>query len=161
MPRHERAIASTLVDGALVLLVLIQLASALTMTRLDGGRTVGDWTQWHLYRWHKSVGLVVLLLALLRLGAWILGPRWRAGTRRGVRLALTLCLVALPVTGYVAAAAGGYGVTLFGLEVPNWVGFDDTLAAVAQDVHRALVIVLGTLATIWLVWFCKGRRRTR
>jgi cytochrome b561 len=78
-----------------------------------------------LFDLHKSVGLLVLLLMLFRLG-------WRATHKppslaglpplsrfaaRSVHGLFYALLVLQPLTGYLASAFGAYGVSLFGLNV--------------------------------------------
>jgi cytochrome b561 len=75
-----------------------------------------------LYSLHKSIGLVLLALVLVRL-AWHrispppapLGPpaAWEQRLARGAHAVLYALLVAVPLSGYVASAASGIDVMLF------------------------------------------------
>lgn len=91
-------------------LILFQLGLGFRMVNL-----VSDvYLQFGLYQTHKSWGFVIFALALLRIG-WRLchrPPEPPAGTSaldaalaRGAHLALYVLMVALPVTGWLAASA--------------------------------------------------------
>ncbi len=78
---------------------------------------------------HKSFGIVLGVLIVLRLG-WRLAhrpPSWIAGMpgwqRRAARLghgALYACMVALPLSGYVASNFSKHGVNFFGHPLAPW-----------------------------------------
>jgi cytochrome b561 len=77
-----------------------------------------------LLLWHRSVGLVILVAMLFRL-VW----RWRhrppplppsvppliAALAHAMHCSLYSILIAMPLAGYVSAAAAGHAVSLFGL----------------------------------------------
>jgi cytochrome b561 len=75
-----------------------------------------------LYSLHKSVGLILLALVLLRL-AWHrispppapLGPPggWEQRLARAAHLAFYLLLIAVPLSGWIASSASGIDVMLF------------------------------------------------
>jgi cytochrome b561 len=78
---------------------------------------------------HKSVGIVLGLLIVLRL-AWRLGhrpPAWPAGLpdwqRRAARLghgALYACMLVMPLSGYLASNFSKRGVKFFGIALKPW-----------------------------------------
>ncbi len=81
------------------------------------------------YNWHKSIGLVALAVALLRVWARRVGelPPWAPclteHERRMVHRAeqgLYLAIFTMPVTGLLHVMAGGYGVRFAGaFDLPN------------------------------------------
>jgi cytochrome b561 len=100
-----------------------------------------------LLLWHRSVGLVILAAMLFRL-AW----RWRhpppllprtvaplaAALARATHLSLYAILIAMPVAGYVNAAAAGHAVSLFGLvSVPPLLSENGRLSQAAIALHLA------------------------
>ncbi|HET6467169.1 MAG TPA: cytochrome b [Geminicoccaceae bacterium] len=123
-----------------VLMVLVQIGAGVTMEDVGRGPT-----QDLLYNLHKSLGILILLVVLLRL-AW----RWRhpwpplpASMPRGqVVLAranhalLYATLLLMPVSGFVYTAAGGYPVPFLGLvELSGLVPRDEALSKAALAVH--------------------------
>lgn len=78
---------------------------------------------------HKSIGLVLLALVLVRLG-WRLAhrpPAWPAAMSHGLQRAATwghralyACMLALPVAGYIASNFSKHGVKFFGLALRPW-----------------------------------------
>jgi cytochrome b561 len=124
-----------------------QYAGGLVMTRLGEGVTRDD-----LYNWHKTLGLVALAVAVVRLAARQVGalPEWAPtlseGERRFVHRAeqvLYTAMFVMPVSGFIYVMAGDYGVMFAGvIDLPNPLGRSDALASVARVVHVAAAIVL-------------------
>lgn len=100
-----------------------------------------------LLLWHRSLGLVILAAMLFR-WAW----RWRhpppplpqavarpvAALARTTHLGLYALLIALPVAGYLNAAAAGHAVSLFGLlAVPPLLPRNARLSQAAVALHLA------------------------
>ena len=104
---------------------------------------------------HKSVGMTVLGLALVRLG-WRAGhrapalpentPPWQELAARGAHWLLYGVLLALPVSGWLMSSASAYSVSWFNLfTFPDLVapdeGLKDTLVLVHEFLAEALFIV--------------------
>ncbi len=99
-----------------------------------------------IYALHKSVGLTVLALALLRL-AWRLldrrprdlpMPRWQALAAHGAHLVLYILMLALPLSGWLFNSAAGFPLQWFGqFNLPSLTGGrDEALKAIAHEVHE-------------------------
>lgn len=99
-----------------------------------------------IYALHKSLGLTLLALVLLRL-IWRLArpvpapvPGMPVGLRRtagAVHWALYALLVAMPLTGWLFNSASGYPLQWFGLfNLPALAGRDEGLAGLAEDLHE-------------------------
>ena len=124
-----------------------QYAGGLVMTRLGQGVTQDD-----LYNWHKTLGLVALAVAVVRLAARHVGelPAWAPSLSEGERgfvhraeQVLYAAMFVMPVSGFVYVMAGDYGVMFAGVwEVPNPLPRSEALAAVARWVHIGAAIVL-------------------
>lgn len=139
-------------------LFFFQYVSANIMTHLARDKTLFGLTQGHYYDWHKSIGLVVLGLALLR---WLWRkltplPDWAPTLSEAERLIshrnetlLYGCMFLLPISGYLFVMAGGFGVKLFGLHpLPNPIGKQESLAALALVMH----VVLSYAAVVFIAW---------
>ena len=135
------------------LLVAYQFVSANVMTRLGRGSTVLGLNQDHFFNWHKSIGLVVLAVAVARI-AWRRTtplPEWAAALTPAERVItarletmLYVLMFAMPITGYLYVMAGGFGVRLFGVyDLPNPIGKQPLLALWMQVLH-----ILATYAIV-------------
>lgn len=113
---------------------------------------------------HKSTGLTIAVLILLRLG-WRLAhpppplpsfmPAWERVASRISHLALYVCMLVMPSSGYVASNFSKFGVKLFNvILLPPW-GIDDKrIYAVFNTIHVVTsylfvgLIVLHVLAAV-------------
>lgn len=109
------------------------------------------------YQLHKSVGLLILLLLIWRLAlrAWsgrpapAAIPGWQRRAASAVQVLLYVLLGAVPVAGYLTAAAapGSVPTTFFLLMVvPRVFGPDAALYAWLRPLHLALALALLGLA---------------
>ena len=128
------------------LVVVLILATGLI------GLLMGDMraspTKVQVYALHKSLGLTILALAVLRLG-WRLAagapatltgtPRWQARLASVTHWLLYALLLAIPLSGWAFNSAAGYPLQWFGLfNLPALVGRDAGLRVTARDLHEAL-----------------------
>jgi len=105
---------------------------------------------------HKSLGMLVLALAILRI-LWKLANKGQpapvpmARPQQVVAAAghglLYLLLLAQPISGWMMSSAANYPVTFFGLlQFPALVGADHDLHETLEEVHEALFAVLTVVA---------------
>ena len=109
---------------------------------------------------HKSVGITILTLAVLRL-AWRSFnpppplppmPRWQALAAHVSHTALYALLFAMPLTGWMMSSASNYPVSWFGLiQLPDLVAPDADLKQMLRDTHGLLSNVLATLVGVHLL----------
>ena len=139
------------------LIVLLILGLAIV------GLTMGDLPRTPKYFWvytaHKSMGITVLVLMLLRL-AWRLyagAPAPVAGTPRGqaalasvTHWALYALALAIPLSGWLYDSASSLRpFKLYGLfTMPKLSGPDERLADLAHDAHELLFWVLVVLVAL-------------
>jgi len=105
---------------------------------------------------HKSLGLTVLLLTLVRLGWRLMRPpppeppelpRWQAVLARSTHWAFYVLLIAMPIAGYVMSSAGSRPLALFGLPIPKLaLDRDAPIAGFAHEAHE-----IGGLITAGLI----------
>jgi cytochrome b561 len=132
---------SKLLHWLIAACVLITAPVAIAMTRIDKGPT-----QDALYNLHKSLGVLILALMVLRLinrlAAGALAPEaeiepWQKTVSSIVHTLLYVLLLAMPVVGYVANSAYGATTPFFGLfELPVIVGKNEELATQLFTLHR-------------------------
>lgn len=141
---------SQLLHWAVVLLVALQFVWA---WRIDQTESVIQ--TYRLTVQHKSIGMTVLMLAVLRL-AWRLFnrppplpagmPRWEMTAAKLSHGLLYALIFAMPLTGWAYSSAGGYGAEWFGwIDFPDFVGESERLEDILGRVHGALA---GTLVAV-------------
>ena len=118
------------------------------------GRVAPGPTQDSLYNLHKSLGVLILVLMVLRVinrftvGAPMADPGiepWQKTVSATVHTLLYVLLVAMPIVGYVANSAFGAPTPFFGLfTLPPIVGKNDALSAQLFTLHRYVGWFLGS-----------------
>jgi cytochrome b561 len=110
---------------------------------------------------HKSFGMTVLMLAILRL-LWRLKhrpPELPAGMKpvermlaRSTHIAFYVLLFAMPLTGWLMSSAKNYSVSWFGLFTwPNLIGKNETAFEVLRSTHDILSDVLFIIAVLHIL----------
>ncbi|MBF9031831.1 hypothetical protein HKCCE3408_15635 [Rhodobacterales bacterium HKCCE3408] len=103
-----------------------------------------------VFTWHKSLGLVVFALALIRL-VWhriapppkpVDLPPMQYRLARTVHVSMYVLMVALPLSGWIGSAALGPDVLAFGLALPRIVPVSQALSDTAFTVHEWLAYAL-------------------
>ena len=114
---------------------------------------------------HKSTGMLIGLVILLRL-YWRLRHRapalppsmqgWERVAAKWSHVLLYVCMVVMPVSGYVASNFSKYGVNFFNsIKLPPWGTNDATLYAVFNQTHEVTAAIfvsligLHVLAALW------------
>jgi cytochrome b561 len=138
------------------------LVAALILVMAYLGLTMGDLPNGPdkiaTYALHKSIGLSILALAVLRLG-WRLyagapeevpgTPRWQARIATMTHVALYALLLALPLTGWLLNSAAGFPLQWFGLfNLPSLAARDEALHALSVEVHELLFWALAVLVVM-------------
>jgi cytochrome b561 len=137
----------------IVVLLLVMAWLGLTMTDLPNTPRKIE-----IYGLHKSIGLGILALVLLRL-AWRLyagapqplsgTPRWQQRIATATHAGMYLLLVAIPASGWVINSASGFPLRWFGLfRVPQLVASDEALEELAEAWHEWMFWALVVLALV-------------
>jgi len=146
------------------LLILNQFLVAAAMLTTPEGETTAGFTRGALYEWHKSTGVVIFLVAIVRyawrriapLPDW--APNLSVAEKRAIHWlerVLYLCMFVMPASGFVFVMAGDYPLNFFGFGgVPNFVGVSKTASSIAEWVHKLTAILLGgAMLGHWVVVF--------
>ncbi|MDM0112726.1 cytochrome b [Variovorax sp. J22R133] len=115
-------------------------------------------TKLNLFMWHKSTGMVVLVLVLARL-AWRLMhpapplpagmPAWERAAAHASHVLLYVLMIGIPVAGWVINSAAGIPFRIFRqVPLPAIVAADKHTADVAALVHLSLGIALALLLVV-------------
>lgn len=143
--------------------VLLVLMTGLGWYMMDIEHTPGAKPYFML---HKSLGLIVLALVLVRL-AWRRShpvpqlpsrmPAWQLRAAQMVQLGLYLCLLALPLAGVAGAAHSKSGLVFFGYALPRLAAPNHDMAETYYDIHGALVWLLVVLVCAHIAGALKHR----
>jgi len=141
----------------MVVLILGMIALGLYMEDLPTSEKMPGTTGYALYQLHKSFGLVVLALALFRVGWRLVNPTPPVPAQHGglirlaahaTHIALYVLIFALPLSGWLYVSADPLSHSMiptrfFDLfEVPNLVGADEALRDRFRGLHGLLYLVL-------------------
>lgn len=107
---------------------------------------------------HKSIGMTILALALVRLG-WraftpapplpVAMPGYQKTAAHLSHVLLYFLIIAMPIVGWITSSASHLTVTWFGLfAFPNLVGPDVQLAKLAKATHAAMAWTLLAVASL-------------
>jgi cytochrome b561 len=155
-PSFRYTLAQRLLHWVVVVLAIVLLAVGLTLGNLGYEGTVatfGSDTTNLLYTYHKTFGVLMLGLMVLRLGLRLtIGaplyrqplPAWQRVASRTVHGLFYAILLAMPVVGWLGTAAGGYPVQFFGWTLPGLIGKDEELGKALFQLHG------------WLGWILIG-----
>ena len=144
------SLVQRLLHWLLALLVIPALGVGMTLGWLgfDGARDAfGMEVTNALYTGHKTIGVLILALMTLRLVLrLILGapppvPTLTSFERlasQAVQAAMYLVLLAMPLVGWLATAAGGYPVQFFAWTLPGLIAKDPALSEKLFELHGLL-----------------------
>ena len=130
--------------------------AALILVQFPLGWLAVSWrlspTKLYLFTSHKSMGILILSLAGVRLLWRLANPvpllppgmaRWERLAAHADHLALYLFMVALPITGWIIDSASNIPFRVFWLfRLPRLVGPSKSVEALFQSVHSVLAVAL-------------------
>ncbi len=151
-------IVSKFLHWTVFLLFVYQFVGANIMTRLGRNGTAFGMDGDFYYNWHKSIGMVLLCLAVARL-IWRRTtplPEWHPSLTEPERSMVSRLehwmywlMFVMPVTGYLFVMAGGYGIKLFGLvDLPNPIGKQPDWSWIVWTLH----VVFAYVTLIVISW---------
>jgi cytochrome b561 len=114
---------------------------------------------------HKSSGIVIGLLIVLRI-AWRLThtppqlpsamPAWQRHAARFSHAALYLCMLALPLSGYLASNFSKHGIKFFNaVRLAPWGPDDKTLYAFFNGTHHVAALLLASFVGLHVLAVAK------
>ena len=142
-----------LLHWSIVILIITQLVLGVSADDLPNGLR-----KLQLLAWHKSFGMLILMLALVRL-AWRYAnprpvppadmPRWQRLAAVGTHRLLYALILLQPLTGWLMSSYKNYPVSFFGLfQWPDLVAPDARLHELFEEVHEWLARALVTVAIV-------------
>jgi cytochrome b561 len=135
-----------------VLILLVQMPAGWIMTDAAPGAT-----QNFFYNVHKNVGLLIFVLAIIRL-AWRWSnpvpelpadlPQWQATAARVTHNLLYILLFTMPITGFLYTSMGGFPVPVLMLyDLSQHVPVNKPVAEIFKYAH---------LTGLWLLYLTAG-----
>ena len=99
---------------------------------------------------HKSFGLVLFALLLVRLGWRLLNPpppmvgvaRWQIRAAKTNHAILYIAMLVLPLSGYLGSVFSGYPIKWFGIMLPSWGTQNAAVKDLMSTVHWATSWIL-------------------
>ena len=158
VPRYPLVLR--LIHWLVAIAVIGVLAGGLTLGILgfEGAKeTFGLKATNAIYLYHKSFGVVILGLMVIRLviRLFIHKPPYATPMPLVNRVAsnfvhgmLYLLLLLQPVLGWAATAAGDFPIQFFGRELPKFVAKDEALSATLYNIHFAVGLLILILITV-------------
>jgi len=137
----------------IVLLILNQWVIATRAASLPKGPALIE-----ALAWHKSFGITILMLAVIRLAWRLMNPvpdlsaetkSWERVLARVSHFLLYALIFAMPLSGWTMSSARSFPVSWFGwLQLPDLVSPDPQLYERLRDLHHLLFKVLVTVAAL-------------
>jgi len=136
--------------------------AALVLAQVALGWMAATWhlspTKLNLFVWHKSIGMLVLVLGVLRL-LWRLAnpvpappagtPRWERAMAQASHALLYALLIAMPLDGWLINSASGVPFSIFwAIPLPAIIAPDPRLADLFKLVHLWMFVLLGGLVAL-------------
>jgi cytochrome b561 len=141
-------------------LIAVLVVGLWVLGKIMVGLPDADPSKFGLYQLHKSFGLTVFALGLLRL-AWRFAnpspepppgmPGWERLAAKVSHAMLYLLLLAIPISGYLMVSASPWGIPtiVFGLlHVPHALPPDAATERLLKAVHEALGLLLALLVLL-------------
>lgn len=138
------------------------LIAALILVQVGLGIAAVTWrlspTKLNLFVWHKSTGMLILVLVGLRL-LWRLShavpalpaatPDWERRAAQASHFLLYVLLIAVPLSGWVVASASGIPFSIFWrIPLPEIAAVDKQVADAAARVHLWLIVAFVALLVV-------------
>jgi len=106
--------------------------------------------KWELYGMHKSMGVLALIFIVFRIIWRIKNPVERLKDigdgdykkAKAIQGILYLLMIMIPVSGMVMSWTGGYGVNMFGLEIPGLLSKNEAMHDIAGEAHEILAFAM-------------------
>lgn len=145
-------ITSRILHWVLAILLISLIALGLYMTSIEDV----PGSSWY-FNLHKSLGLVAAALILMRI-FWRLThksaplpetvAKWQVKISRFVHFLLYICMVLMPLTGYLGASFTKKGIAFFGWQLPQWVNANHDTAEQFFDIHETIAWILIILISL-------------
>ncbi len=103
--------------------------------------------KFEIYAFHKSFGLLVFFLGLARILWRFVSPApdhlethkyWEVTLAGAAHFWLYVCIIGMPLSGWLMSSAGEYPVPFFGIQMPALIGKNESMGELFYEVHEIL-----------------------
>jgi len=115
---------------------------------------------------HKSIGITLGVLIILRTG-WRFThqapplpaalPRWQRVTATASHHLLYLCMLVMPLSGYLGSSFTKYPIVFFGTKLPHWGWDSPVLKDLCSSIHHTAAVTLMALIALHVAAALKHR----
>ncbi|NVK21266.1 MAG: cytochrome b [Kangiellaceae bacterium] len=125
-----------------------------------------DPNKYNLYPWHKSFGVTLLVLVIIRFFVRLFSdvpapPKALAGWEKTLskitHVVLYLLMLLVPLSGLMMSDYAGFGVAWFGIELPEFLADNEQRAVTLHSIHSIIPYVLLGLVILHLAGAIKHR----
>jgi cytochrome b561 len=130
-----------IIHWLMAILIIAMIGLGLYMTGLEKGSDERSW----FFGLHKSIGLTLALLAIIRLAWKMLStspalPDYVAPLQKKMATAthhlLYLMMFIQPVSGYISSSFSGYKTKFWGIPLPHWGSKQPELNELFTEIHE-------------------------
>jgi len=155
----------------MALIILTLIGVGIYMAELPTDTAEQKQYAFQFYGLHKSFGVVILALIVLRL-VWIrispapalpsvFAPKERAVVK-ALQGLLYLLMIVMPLSGYLMSNAGGHPINFFGLgELPALIGKSKAVGGFAHEVHEIMGWTMLVLIVLHMAGALKHRLKDK
>ncbi|HIF50123.1 MAG TPA: cytochrome b [Thiotrichaceae bacterium] len=144
---------AVIIHWIMAILIIMMIGLGLYMTGLEKGSAERSW----FFGLHKSLGLTLALLAIIRL-VWKMRsispalPDFVAPIQRKTAIAthhlLYLMMFIQPVSGYISSSFSGYKTKFWGIPLPHWGSKQPELNKLFTEIHEISAFCLTALLVL-------------
>lgn len=109
-----------------------------------------------LINFHKSLGITVFLLVLIRIAVRAASNRpppppmraWQRAAASATQVLLYVAMIVMPLSGYLGSSFNRFGTRFWGIALPQWGWDDKALRGLFFDIHEVTAWILIGLVTL-------------
>ncbi|CAN7658843.1 cytochrome b [Caballeronia sp. LjRoot31] len=144
VPRYSPA--QIVLHWVIGLAIIVMLGIGLYMVGLPKGLAFKS----SLINFHKSLGMTVFLLVLIRIVVRLVAGRpplppmqaWQRAAASTTQGLLYVAMIVMPLTGYVGSSFNKFGTRFWGIPLPMWGWDDPALRKIFFTVHTVSAWIL-------------------
>ena len=143
---EEYGLIAKLFHWLIAVMIIALLPVGLFMGGMDNSPV-----KFQIYALHKSFGLLVFFLGIGRIVWRLISPppdhlenheHWEVTLASAAHFWLYVCIIGMPLSGWLMSSAGEFPVPFFGIQMPAIVGKDEALGHLFNNVHEILAYTL-------------------